>query len=142
MPQQQQRCVYCNEPATLLCDFILGWGIGELVRDRRGPAWNAIDTTRPPHTCDMPMCLAHAEHRGTMHVRMSRSKNGRRGFFDTFDHCLEHAGQSDTGAPVIPDDEAERLRRAVHALAQRRAMRERGVLPAPPRSSAGQLDLF
>lgn len=141
MPQQQQRCCYCNEPATLLCDFKIGWAIGELVRDRRGPAWNAIDTSKPPYTCDLPVCSEHAKRVGSFHARMSKSVNGRRGFFETIDHCIEHAGQGDAGAPVIPESEAERLRRAVHAIAQRRAMRERGVLPAP-RSSADQLDLF
>ncbi|WP_175787459.1 hypothetical protein [Burkholderia anthina] len=128
---RQQRCTYCSEPATLLCDFKLGWAIGELQRERDGSTWHAIDSARPPHTCDMPMCRAHAENRGGMHVRF-RGAHGRRGFFDSIDHCLEHAGQSDAGTPVITDDEASRLRRAVHALAQRRAMRERGVVPGQP----------
>lgn len=132
MPKQQPRCCYCNEPATLLCDFTLG----RPVFDR-----GADGKPKPFHTCDLPVCRAHAEHRGTMHVRLSQSVNGRRGFFDTTDHCLEHAGQqSPVPAPKIVDGEAERLRRVVRERAERRAL-DSGVLPAP-RSSADQLDLF
>ena len=42
----QQRCVHpsCNQPATLLCDFV-----GERV---------------PPKTCDRPTCRIHATRVG------------------------------------------------------------------------------
>ena len=133
------NCIYCDSPTTLLCDFKLGWAIGELVRERDGSTWHAINGARPPHTCDMPVCSAHAENRGSIHVRLSKSVNGRRGYFETIDHCLEHAGQSDAHAPVIPDDEADRLRRAVHANARRRLMRERGALQPPSPAAQGEL---
>jgi hypothetical protein len=130
-----QRCFYCSNPATLLCDFKLGWAIGELVRDRSGAPWNAIDGSKPPHTCDMPLCRDHAEYRGWLHI-----KAGRNSHFDSYDYCPEHQGMVDTGAPVIQESEADRLRRAVHADARRRLMRERGALQSP--SSAAQGELF
>jgi hypothetical protein len=130
MPQQQPRCTYCNEPSTLLCDFKLGWAFGERVREKDGTSWLPADTSKPPYTCDVPMCRKHAEQRGGMHVRFSQRVNGRRGFFDTIDHCLEHAGQSDVGAQRILEAEAERLRRVVRERAQRRAL-ESGVRPDP-----------
>lgn len=126
----KQRCFYCSKAATLLCDFKLGWAIGELVRERDGSTWHAINGERPPHTCDMPLCRDHAEYRGWLHV-----KAGKNSHFDSYDYCPEHVGMVDTGAPVIQESEAERLRRVVVANAQRRLMRERGAIrsPAPPR---------
>jgi hypothetical protein len=139
MPKQQQRCFYCNEPATLLCDFHLGWAIGQFVHDANGSSWRAIDTSKPPYTCDLPMCRAHAENRGSMHVRFSQSVNGRRGMFDTIDHCLEHAGQSDVGAPRILESEAERLRYVVRENARRRMERQTGGQWSPPLTEQGEL---
>lgn len=125
MPQQQQKCFYCNKPSTLLCDFILGKPFGGY-----GIGGHPVAKIAPMHTCDMPLCRDHAEYRGWIHIKASKG-----GGFDSYDYCLEHRGVQDHGAPVIGDSEAERLRRVVWALAQRRAMRERGVvrgLPPPP----------
>jgi hypothetical protein len=128
------NCMYCDSPSTLLCDFKLGWPIGELIRERDGSTWHAINGERPPHACDMPLCREHAENRGWLHI-----KAGRNSRFDSYDYCPEHVGMVDTGAPVIPDDEADRLRRAVHANARRRLMRERGALQSPTSATQGEL---
>lgn len=127
-PPKPPKCFYCDEPSTLLCDFKLGWAIGELVRDRSGTPWNAIDASKPPYTCDMPLCRVHAEYRGWLHV-----KAGRNSQFDSYDYCPEHKGLSDADAPVMQESEAESLRRVVVANAQRRRMRERGVLRSAAR---------
>ena len=122
MKQNLPRCTYCDAPSTLLCDFTLGMP---------DPVYDHVSNLRAPHTCDLPICREHAEHRGNMHIRFSETIKGRRGYFDTIDYCMEHAGAADMHTGSVTDDEAERLRRAVHALAQRRAMRERGVIHGP-----------
>jgi len=125
MRQQQQRCFYCNKPATLLCDFRLGLPFGGYAIDQRGKY--AVSKLDAPCTCDMPICRDHAELRGKIHIKARAPIGG----FDTFDFCPEHHGADDTRPEVISEDEAERLRRAVRALAQRRLMREAGVLRSP-----------
>jgi hypothetical protein len=124
----KQRCFYCSAPATLLCDFHLGWAIGALMRGRDGLAWRARDGSTPPYTCDMPLCRDHAECRGWVHFKAAAPIGG----FDSRDYCPEHRGIVDTGAPVMEESEADRLRRVVQANAQRRLMRERGALRSPP----------
>jgi hypothetical protein len=132
----KQRCFYCDAPATLLCDFHLEW-VGEAVRRSDGSAWHAIHTSKPPYTCDMQLCREQAECRGWLHIKAK----GPAGGFDSYDYCSEHRGMVDTGAPMMEELEAERLRRVVQANAQRRLMRERGVLRSPP-PPLGQGDLF
>lgn len=131
MPKAQQRCTYCSEPATLLCDYHLGKPTFSRGQDGQ---------LRPWYTCDLPMCRNHAEHRGNLHVRFSQSVNGKHGFFDSIDYCLEHAGQRNVPAPRIVEGEAERLRRVVRERAERRAL-ESGVLPVPL-AADDQLALF
>jgi len=118
--------VYCDNPATLLCDFRLGRPFGGYAIDRKGKY--AVPKLDAPYTCDMPMCRVHAELRGKIHIKAKAPIGG----FDTFDFCPEHRGGDDTKPDVIAEEEAERLRRVVHALAQRRLMRETGVLRSPP----------
>jgi hypothetical protein len=134
MPQQQQRCVYCNEPATLLCDFTIGQPVFSRGDDGK---------PRPFHTCDLPMCAKHREQRGSMHVRFSTSVNGRRGMFDTIDHCLEHAGQREAiPTPRITDAAAARLRREIQVAAHRRAVDQLGLQPSALPATAEQGELF
>jgi hypothetical protein len=128
MPQQQQRCAYCDKPATLLCDFHLGWPIGGEERRRDGSTY-VVRALALPYTCDLPLCRDHAETRGWVHIKARAPLGG----FDSYDYCSEHRGQDDHGAPLIEEHEADRLRRAVHALAQRRVIRERGALKSPPK---------
>jgi hypothetical protein len=132
-----QNCFYCGKPATLLCDFILALPLGGYENG------HAVAKIAPMHTCDMPLCREHAEYRGWIHIKAAkRSQSG----FDSYDYCLEHRGVSDNhgaGAPTVHEDEAATLRRAVRAAAQRRLMRERGLIasdahPLPPE----QLGLF
>jgi hypothetical protein len=125
MRQKQEQCFYCDRPAPLLCDFRLGRPFGGYAADRQGKY--AVPKLDAPYTCDMPICRDHAELRGQLHVKAKAPLGG----FDTFDFCPEHQGGDDTKPEIIGDDEAERLRRAVRALANRRLMRERGVLLSP-----------
>lgn len=131
MPSKQQRCTYCEAPATLLCDYVLGWPV--FSRDENGK-------DRPPHTCDLPMCAKCGKRQGVMHVRLSQKVNGRRGFFDSIDHCLEHGNESMYPTKRITDAEAERRHREIRAAAERRAL-DNGVMPMP-RTADDQLQLF
>lgn len=132
----KEHCFYCDAPATLLCDFRLGLPFGERLRDRKGREYDVTTIDKPPHTCDMPLCRDHAEYRGWLHINAGRNSR-----FDSYDYCPEHQGMSDTGAPVMQESEAERLRRVVKANAQRRLMRKRGALRSPP-PPPEQLPLF
>jgi len=126
---KKERCFYCSNPATLLCDFRLGLPFGERLRDSEGREYDVTTIDKPAHTCDMPLCRDHAEYRGWLHI-----KAGRNSRFDSYDYCPEHQGVADTYAPVMQVADVERLRRVVQANAQRRIMRDRGILrsPAPP----------
>ncbi|NPT59719.1 hypothetical protein [Paraburkholderia elongata] len=123
----KQRCFYCSNPATLLCDFRLGLPFGERLRHIDGTEYDVTTIDKPAHTCNMPLCREHAEYRGWLHVNA-----GKNSHFDSYDYCPEHQGMVDTGAPVMQESEAERLRRVVVANAQRRLMRERGAVRSPP----------
>jgi hypothetical protein len=128
MRPQQQRCFYCDSPATLLCDFHLGFPFGGYVIGPKGK-YAVTTIEKPIYTCDIPLCREHAEYRGWLHINAGRNSR-----FDSYDYCPEHRGMTDTDAPVMEESEAERLRRVVQAHAQRRIMRERGALKAPPRA--------
>jgi hypothetical protein len=127
MPPRKERCFYCSNAATLLCDFRLGLPFGGYARGGNGEMY-AVSKIAPMYTCDMPLCRDHAEYRGWLHIKAS----GPAGGFDSFDYCPEHRGMTDSQPAVMQESEAERLRRVVQANAQRRLMRERGVLRSPP----------
>ena len=127
MKEPKERCFYCDRPATLLCDFVLGLPTDGYERSPDGTVY-LVAKIAPMHTCDMPLCRDHAQHRGNIHIKARKPIGG----FDTIDHCPEHRDVPDTGARVIRDEEVEQVRRAVRALALRRLMRERGSVPASP----------
>ncbi|WP_082716454.1 hypothetical protein [Burkholderia sp. BDU5] len=127
-------CFYCNQPATLLCDFKLGWPIGGYERGRDGIEF-PVRALAAPYTCDVPLCREHAQYRGWLHVSA-----GRKSYFDSYDYCLEHIDVPDASTTLMPESEADRLRRAVRANAQRRLMRKRGVpYPMPEMPQQGEL---
>jgi len=126
-------CFYCDQPATLLCDFQFGWPIGGYARAPDGTEY-AVRALAAPYTCDMPICRDHAELRGSVHIKARKPIGG----FDTYDYCPEHRGLPAGVAEPVTEVEADRLRRAVQALARRRRMRERGSEALP----LGQGELF
>lgn len=103
-------CCYCDEPATLLCDGLLG----RIKADRpfKAPgAPNVIDTDRDDWrvTCDRPLCRRHARKVGVKHWC------GPDGCaVDTVDLCRECTEPH--GGPLVSEEAALALRR-------RRAMR-------------------
>jgi hypothetical protein len=129
----QQRCAYCNAPATLLCDFQLGMPV---------PSYASNGDLRRAHTCDLPTCRAHAQHRGNIHVRLTQRVNGRRGYFETIDYCLEHASSHPWRSQHIRDCDAEQMRREIRATAHRRAVDELGLHPDALPATIDQEELF
>lgn len=82
------RCLFCGEPATLLCDHAIGWERLRLdmpmsLREARSEAvpirWRKI------HTCDAALCEACAVRAGRMHVNMRP-----RHLWITTDYCPGH----------------------------------------------------
>ncbi|MBZ7262438.1 hypothetical protein FMK81_13055 [Klebsiella oxytoca] len=78
-------CMFCGEPATLLCDGIIGWDADE---DQNGIIMNC----RGMFTCDAPMCRKCATWHGNIFFR------GKAGGADTRDLCpicqkLHNAGE-------------------------------------------------
>lgn len=69
-------CHYCDQPAVKLCDY----------RMPRVPG-------RQHTTCDRPLCEEHATQVGSMHLSYQAKGGGRRGRWDTIDHCPEHAAE-------------------------------------------------
>jgi hypothetical protein len=130
---QSRSCFYCDQTATLLCDFTFGWPIGGYARGADGADY-PVRALRAPYTCDMPVCRNHAELMGTVHIKAKKPLGG----FDTRDYCLEHRGQPEPVTGALPEAEADRLRRSVVAMALRRLMRERGSEPL----LSGQRELF
>jgi hypothetical protein len=134
MRPPQHRCFYCNEPATLLCDYTFGWPIGARATGIDGTE-RKYRALAAPYTCNMPLCRGHAEYRGWIHIKAQKPIGG----FDTRDYCPEHAGSQDTTAQPIEQSEADRLRHAVRENARRRIERERGISWSPPLTEQGEL---
>lgn len=120
-----QRCFYCLSPATLLCDHRFGWPVGGFAANKHGRY--LVKAATAPFTCDMPLCLEHANRVGGIHFRV-----GGKGYFDSIDLCPEHAGQPQGHTNPIPAAEAERLLRAVRNRARRRLADQLGDGWTPP----------
>lgn len=115
----EAKCFYCDNPATRYCDFALGGPIAGYERvgnieDNRFYA--CFDVDQMPYTCDMPMCEEHATQVGSVHIC------GKASGHETIDHCPEHRGKREFPCPCS-EEEADTLRRAVRAQANRTKMR-------------------
>ncbi|MGA9617571.1 MAG: hypothetical protein WBR09_10430 [Serratia proteamaculans] len=71
---KKPTCMFCDEPATLLCDGLIGWDADE---DHNGLMQNC----RGMFTCDAPMCRTC----GTWHNNLFF--DGKVRFVDTHDLC-------------------------------------------------------
>lgn len=74
---KKNRCLFCGNPAVLLCDGYLGFPLKVSYRNE------GIDILRP-YTCDAPMCEQCATRQANMHV-CARGRGGCR--VETIDHC-------------------------------------------------------
>lgn len=95
MAKSKPKCIFCGEPATLLCDGLIGWDADE---DEKGH----MENCRGMFTCDAPMCQAC----GTWHGNIFFS--GRAGGMETRDYCpicesIHQAGSRIRTAPHRKD---------------------------------------
>jgi hypothetical protein len=104
------RCLWCDREAVAYCDAAFGQTMKD-CHDVPGGR-RVFDLGAPFFTCDAPMC---AEHRKIAGFVCGKDP-------DTMDHCPVHA--ADEGLPHldITADQAEGMRRAVHAAARRSRM--------------------
>ncbi|AZT25086.1 TPA: hypothetical protein ACV5ZF_004195 [Salmonella enterica] len=82
---KKDTCMFCGEPATLLCDGLIGWDADE---DENG----RITNCRGMFTCDAPICRHYATWHGNLFFE------GKNRHMDTKDLCpicqsLHNAGQ-------------------------------------------------
>lgn len=81
----QQKCVYCDDVATLACDFRLGLA--------------SLD--KPIQRCDAPLCKNHAINQARIYWP---------GETNTVDWCHTHQERDEGQAGDISIEEADRLR--------------------------------
>jgi len=103
---KKQTCIFCGEPATLLCDGHLGYP----------PSQNEPDCISPfePYTCDAPMCANCATNTGHYHICIRGRKGGC--IHDTMDYCPVCAVQPRTNRRIIPTLEQAGIIRTAHWL--------------------------
>lgn len=104
MTAQSNRCHYCENAATKLCDFQIGLPIGGIA-ENRGKKFYTVDIGRPFFTCDRPLCDQHSTEVG----RLFWSGEGTGGV-DSFDRCPDHASTQED-PQTMTDEEADVIRR-------------------------------
>lgn len=88
---KKDTCMFCGEPATLLCDGIIGWDADE---DTNG----VIQNCKGMFTCDAPMCRSCATWKHNIFF------SGKGGFADTRDLCPICQKLADTGERIRTDE--------------------------------------
>lgn len=99
-------CLFCGAPATILCDAMLAMPIADYVKPRGGPAYpvTSIEQTALA-TCDAPCCAEHSKAVG----HICGGEDG----CETIDHCAKHAGAR-IEPPMITPDKVPGYRRDLH----------------------------
>jgi hypothetical protein len=108
LKRRRSICLWCDEPATLLCDAWIGGG----VRD----GYFVLDAKHD--TCDAPICTTHAKLNGYICFRS--------GEMDTMDSCPVHAiwdAHLDPKTIPVTEEAVAAVRRAVVAEARRARFR-------------------
>lgn len=115
-----ERCVFCQQPATLLCDFILGfkfggysgcdgavaYKVGRLSEYVPGKGLPCVDSDDPEmFTCDAPMCESCSKCSG--HVFFDGDATHT--FIESIDHCPMHHSVRLNPRPITAEA-AERMR--------------------------------
>lgn len=119
------RCMWCDEPATVLCDAVIGMAAVTCTRHPRTGAVTLLagterDGSIRTWTCDAPMCRRCASAIGRVCFGRKHS--------DTIDRCPFHVerGEAPLRDLIMFEDEAERRRREVHAEIRRDRIRAQG----------------
>jgi hypothetical protein len=60
------RCLFCDQPATLYCDYPLAMVQGDVavVKGVKYPITTMAAMMATPYTCDAPFCAAHGKQVG------------------------------------------------------------------------------
>lgn len=100
------KCAFCDQPSTLLCDFVLGWTDFEWHGGRDDKPRRVVTNRSEMLTCDAPLCGGCRTQIGQIFLP---------GEMDTRDRCPLHppAGEPRHRPPVEltkPEAEAIRLR--------------------------------
>ncbi len=137
------RCLWCENPATRLCDGTVGWtACNDLGQ---------IGTGSEHFTCDAPMCDLHAHKVGHICGTKRMSNPGLNEpsairWGDTIDHCPSCHDDPLPRGVVMTAEEAESIRRRRRAPVVRLRMRSistapRQDAPEPQRPAHAQLEL-
>lgn len=109
-------CLICGEPATLLCDFVLGF---QIVATLPHPVMD--DSAM--WTCDAPLCATHAKHAGNRFFSGSKAVEG----VESVDYCPVHRESSPLEAKPMFAADAAFLRRGIWSRLRRQSIH--AVLP-------------
>ena len=102
----ESACIACGRPATLLCDFVIGF-----ERDHDQPLIGPLDSEM--YRCDAPICGTCGTRAGNVFFT---------GSVDTIDYCPVHAHSEREGLPLFAA-EAARIRRDAWATLRRKTLR-------------------
>jgi hypothetical protein len=116
-------CYYCGQPATLLCDGVLGYGY-ELDRGRK-----VMTTHTPVYTCDRALCQRCAVISSPIFFDGTNPDGTRWGEIDSHDYCRacnnegRHPGRYLHGNPngvlwCSPEDGVRRQRQRQEGAAR------------------------
>jgi len=111
-----EKCLWCESPATGLCDAPIGFEAVGAARDKTGKVTVLLAGSGSSWTCDAPMCDEHRRQIG--HVCGKEP--------DSIDRCPYH--YTNHGQPlrelVIFESEVAAVRRKVRAEINRSIMKE------------------
>lgn len=115
-----ERCLFCNQPATRLCDRVIGMvDAGERVKVRGRPAYSVTSMEAMlsvSYTCDAPICAEHTRVVG--HVCGKDH--------DTIDHCVGCCGAARANELLTPAA-IESRRARMHATYRRGRVKSVGL---------------
>lgn len=97
-------CTFCDEPATLACDYVLGRDAATCVE--------LCEVSDTVYRCDLLMCRSCAEFIASLHFKTPEG-----GEYDTVDLCRYHSGTdvSENIWQLISEADAQEVRdRIVH----------------------------
>lgn len=134
-PGAAETCAYCDLPGDYLCDFPIGARILGFARTgsiEQNTFYAVADAKEPMFKCDMPLCQDHRVRVGHLFAC------GRRGYSDSIDRCLEHAGVDEPPVKPMTEGEIAAERRSIRAVARRRLFQ---CIDDPLSPTTGQPDL-
>ena len=110
----EDRCMWCDLPATRLCDAALALVSAGIHKPAKGAAYEitSMDAMLSgSYTCDAPLCDKHRKVAGFVCGKVG----------DTIDYCPHHAALGDSGRPLplLALDDIAKLRADLHALIRR-----------------------